>query len=148
MSDCIIKLIPEDPFYVAEVHSLEQVVSVLEDSISCESVSLICEDAPFFIDCGENLESITCPCCGSDIDFGWWGDAMDKASERAFSSLDVVMPCCGNNTSLNDLRYYYDCGFSSWAIEIMNPENDIPDDQIRPVQEITGCRIKTIVAHI
>jgi hypothetical protein len=25
------------------------------------------------IDCGANLERITCPHCGTDIDTGWWG---------------------------------------------------------------------------
>lgn len=38
---------------------------------------------------------------------------MNKAAECEFISLKTEMPCCKRIISLNDLDYYFPCGFAS-----------------------------------
>lgn len=112
----------------------------------CLDINAECNDYPQFVDCGAYLETIHYPKCGIEIDWGWWGNAMDEASESSFRFLDVEMPCCKEIVSLNDLKYYYDCGFACSLIEIYNPFPKLEIDQsyINEIQKILGTEVKII----
>ena len=89
MSDCITKIIPRDPLFIATETSLSNAKAIILKSIKCDSVVIEHNETPSFIDCGSNLESIRCPECGEALDFGWWGEAMDGAFEGGFLTLEV-----------------------------------------------------------
>lgn len=148
MSDCILKIASQDPFYKISEPLLQKCKDFLEANIHCDSIEAKCYMTPKFVDCGSNLESIVCPICHSELPFDWWGEAMDKASESEFTSLEIVLPCCGKAVSLNDLEYYFTCGFACCVIEILNPVCDDEDYIIDSIQKILGINIRIIKAHI
>ena len=148
MSDYILKIIPADPYVKISEDVLCEVKEYLYKNTDCERIDTSISLYPDFIDCGGNLESISCPECGTIIDFDWWGNAVDKASNEHFSDLSVKMPCCGTKISLNDLNYDMKCGFASCEICIMNPYRLLEDDVINEIQRKLGTEIVLIHSNI
>lgn len=149
MSDQVYKIIPKSPYTKVSQDKLNAAKSFIESAIKCDSVDLVITDNLEFIDCGNNLVNITCPKCGKEISFDWWNEAMDIACEDEFKKLDIILPCCGETSSLNDLRYDFKCGFACCSINVTNPETLIDDDEtlIESIQKILDCDINVIVAH-
>ena len=148
MSDHLVKIIPKDPFCKVSNAALQSAKSFLEKQKRGDSVEMEFNETPIFVDCGSNLEHISCPNCGEMLDFGWWGEAMDKAAESEFTLMEVEMPCCRNIISLNDLNYYFPCGFACCLIQIYNPEQNIEDEIIDVIQNILGSCVCIVEAHI
>lgn len=148
MSDYIVKIMPEDPFYKVSEPTLQSVKAFLETQIHCDSIEVESNETPIFIDCGTNLEKISCPECNAELDFDWWGEAMAKAAEDGFTSLEAKMPCCQKNVSLNDLNYYSTCGFACCLICIHNPKQSVNDKIIDTVRNILGTGVRIVEAHI
>lgn len=148
MSDHFVKIMPKDPFCKVAEMALQSAKSFLEKHICCDFIEIEFNEMPVFVDCGSNLEQISCPKCGEVLDFGWWGEAMDKAAESEFTSLEVEMPCCKNIISLNDLTYYFPCGFACCSIHIYNPKQNIEDEILDIIQSILGTCVRIVEAHI
>lgn len=148
MSDHIVKIIPKDPFCKISEQALQAAKNFLEKQIHCDFIAVECNETPIFVDCGENLEKLSCPKCGAELDFAWWGEAMDKAAQTAFTALETVAPCCKKILSLNDLTYYFPCGFACCLICMFNPEQVIDDKLIDTIQNILGTRVSIVEAHI
>jgi CO dehydrogenase/acetyl-CoA synthase alpha subunit len=127
----IIKLIPSAPEFVPIETKLGEVKKWLKLNVISEKIDYILTDEVRFIDQGENFESISCPYCSSNIDMEWWGDAMNTASNGTFRNLEVVVECCNKNSSLNELCYKWDAGFSRFSIEIMNPMNELTKESLQ-----------------
>lgn len=148
MSDYIVKIVPQDPFCKISEPILQKAGEFLEANIPCDSIEMKGSMTPVFVDCGGSLESIACPECHSELSFGWWGEAMEKANERGFTSLETKLPCCGKIVSLNDLEYHFPCGFACCVINILNPVQDPENWMIDSIQEILGTNVCIIKAHI
>lgn len=148
MSEHITKIIPKDPFHKVPELALQSVKTFLEAQIHCDSIKVEVTETPEFVDCGTNLESISCPECGTELDFEWWGEAMEKAADDAFSSLETEVPCCKKLVSLNDLVYNFPCGFASCLIQIINPDQPISNEMIDKIQNILGIEVRIVEAHL
>ncbi len=148
MSDRLVKIIPANPYMAISDSILREAKDDLQNAIQCDSIAIQTSDHPAFVDCGGSLERIFCPVCHSEIDFEWWGTAMDRAYEEAFRKLDVVLPCCGETVSLNDLQYDFPCGFSTCAIEILNPIAQIDAATLDAVKEIFRTGVRVICARL
>lgn len=146
ISDNIIKIISKrhlDELPFSEEYVISEVKKLLTNAdVNCEKYNNV-----RFIDCGSNLESIRCPLCGSNIDFDVWGEYMEVASEKDFIKLDTVMKCCGRTVSLNELDYYFECGFAKFEIRLINPEK-IPDDFLHRLSEKLNINLRMINTHI
>ena len=57
-----------------------------------------------FIDSGVNTESAKCNLCHAPVDFVWVFEVIDQRGDE-LDQLEVVLPCCGETSSLNDLEY-------------------------------------------
>lgn len=148
MSDYIIKIIPTEPLLKLQVEKLQEVKRFLEDNLTCDEIEITNYETPAFIDCGENLERIFCLECGKEISFDWWHEAMDEAYEETeFKDLDITLPCCGKEGSLNTLRYDFACGFACCVVNIMNPWCQIENEVWENVQKMMGVGIRLIHAH-
>ncbi|MBQ7783620.1 MAG: hypothetical protein IJ368_06590 [Oscillospiraceae bacterium] len=145
MSDIIKKIIPADPYFTVS----EELARSLADGISADAdITFEISEKPQFIDCGGELEKIRCPLCGSEISMDCWGEMMEKAFDGSgFSDLDAQMPCCSGKASLNDLNYFYSCGFACFEISLLNFDGDA-DDICRSISEKTGTSFRVITAHI
>ena len=148
MSEHIVKIIPQNPLYKVSAPELQSVKAFLETQINCDFIEVKSSETPAFVDCRTNLEKISCPQCGAELDFDWWGEAMDKAAEDEFISLETEIPCCKKIVSLNDLNYEFPCGFACCQICIYNPEQIMKDNIIDTVQNILGTGIRIVEAHI
>ena len=148
MSDRIIRVIPTDPYYYIDRKTTQQIVDRIKWKIAAENVELKIYDTPAFIDCGSYLEKITCPACGENMDFDWWGTAMDAAWNNRFMDLSIKLPCCGRNSTLNDLQYDFPCGFSCMEINILNPLAELDQEDSLYIQKLIGTPVRCIQAHI
>ncbi len=148
MSDCIIKIIPTDPYYHTDRQKIHKIVDYLKVRIKADNIELKTYDTPTFINCGSNLEKIMCPICGATIGFDWWSVAMDTAWNRSFMELSVKLPCCGGSSTLNDLQYHFPCGFSCVELSVLNPLGEPNHECLSYIQELLGTPMRCIQAHI
>lgn len=148
MSDYVVKIIPTNPYYHLEGQNTQKIIDVLKTKIIADNIELKTYDTPMFIDCGSDLEKIMCPICGKTIDFDWWSTAMDTAWNCRFMDLSVNLPCCGSHSTLNDLQYYFPCGFSCVELTILNPLGEFDHECLSCIQKLLGTSIQCIRAHI
>jgi len=108
------------------------------------------------VDCGENLERIGCPQCGSEIDMQLWGDLMEEwfTAGQGFVNRLVTVPCCGADTALEFLDYDWPVAFARFEIAVWNPsktfhtgDGRLTADQVSAVEGTLGRRIRQVRAH-
>lgn len=148
MSDHIIKIIPSDPYFRIADKQSQSAVQLIQQNVKADMVRFSSQEKPAFVDCGSNLESISCPLCNETLDFGWWSDAMDKAFQNDFMDLSVKLPCCDKDSTLNNLIYYFPCGFSTAEFDIINPTTEVDDKVIEKLQSMLEITVRIIHAHI
>ena len=150
MSAHLLRFIPTDPSFVPDRADQDQALLQLTalfplaESIQCHTT----RDTEF-IDCGGNfIADIQCSICHTSVEIDWWLQMIDNAYKTThFQDLLVVMPCCGQNLSLNDLEYESPVGFARFVVEIRNP-GEIKDSIVcNMVEAILKCRLKYIWAH-
>ena len=129
MSDDVLSIIPSDPYWQLSREAGDRaaaIVAELEPGDFGDGVDIDIDvswhDIVTVVDCGANLERIGCPKCGTSIDTDSWGDLLEERHETGFDNLVVSLPCCGAETSLNELAYEWPCGFAKFEIAIWNPE--------------------------
>ncbi len=151
MSDIIYRVIPDHyAFFPENPLNIEGAIKILEMYLDAEKISSKSYENPAFIDCGTNLESILCPYCESNIDFDVWQEMMDKCFKKSsFNDLSINLLCCNNNSTLNNLKYYWDCGFAKFVIEIFNPKYPPCKHDLYEASKCFGKQItfKMIVAN-
>ncbi|MDR3594148.1 hypothetical protein [Clostridium sp.] len=123
MSEIIYKIIPENyNFFPIDTKTIDGAVKILKMYVHADRISWESFENPAFIDCGSNFDSITCPFCGNNISIDVWQKMMDMCYKRScFNNLNIFLPCCNRDSTLNDLKYQMDCGFSKFVIEVLNP---------------------------
>ena len=139
MSDNYLRLIPSSPAFIPDKNAIDKVVFLLKEDFPNPS--------PQFIDQGVNFERVVCPCCNETLDLRWWQNAMDNAFANKFQNLIVKIPCCGIETTLNDLIYDWPAGFAQFLIEISNPGMDVTDVRLNQLETILGSPLRKIWAH-
>ncbi|MFI0271477.1 hypothetical protein [Streptomyces luteogriseus] len=103
-------------------------------------------DAPAFIN-GAGLESVSCPRCGAQLDFhGWWMASMDEAyRDKSVPSLVVTVPCCGADTTLNDLVYNVPSGFARFRLRVWSPNRrQLSDEELTRIGDALGQPVRQI----
>lgn len=148
MFDAYLRLIPSSPDFVPDINSIDRAILLLnEDFPGPGKIHFEISDSPRFIDQGENWEQVMCPCCNATLDLEWWQNAMDDAYKTEFQNLVVKVPCCGRDTSLNDLTYDWPAGFARFSIEINNPGTWVADLRFHQIETILGTPLRKILAH-
>lgn len=143
------KLIPEDHLFKPDSQVAGEIERLVLEAVKAEKIWCRVTGYPEFVDCGGNLEEIRCPVCGRRLDFDWWTGCMDGAyEENRFEDLTVRVPCCGGETNLNELDYRMDCGFSCFAVYLLNPEGQLPEGFLEGLRERTGMGFRAIYARI
>jgi hypothetical protein len=72
---------------------------------------------------------------------------MNTASNGSFRNLKVVVECCNKDTSLNELCYKWDAGFSRFSIEIMNPMNELTKENMEYIGKLMNFQLRKVVAY-
>jgi hypothetical protein len=149
MSDDFLRVIPADPQFTPSPVAQEAALQLLRSWLpSAEGITSELSEEAQFVDPGANLERVECPFCGADL-FVWWQGAMDKAGERGFADLEVVVPCCHTKTTLNHLRYEWPAGFARFVAEVRNPGRGeaLTREEIRQLGQLLGCELRQVLAH-
>ena len=145
MSDTIKLLIPCNPFYVPTAEECKAINNVISKEAVLEII-----DKVQFADAGVNFESVRCPFCHAEL-MEWWKEAMDVAysNEKGFTKLSVTVPCCGKESSLNDLEYSWPQGFYTAKIVFKLSDNKIVKEQslLGELRAISGISWRLIIAH-
>jgi hypothetical protein len=149
VSDHWIQFVPADPNAQPTKDAAERAVQLLSscapraDKVSFE----LKENTEFFSGLG-NLSDIQCPACGVDVEH-WWRGAMDRAWQTLFRDLAVTTPCCGSQTSLNDLRYIWPAAFGRFVLEAMNPDiGNTTAEQDDQLAKCLGLPLRKVLAHL
>jgi len=85
-----------------------------------------------FVDQGFPGLSIHCPLCRQKLTAEWWKAVLSKAFDgEGFTDLIVVVPCCQNPVSLDDLVYDPLVGFARYGLEARSP--NVYDERAREI---------------
>jgi hypothetical protein len=148
MSDNWLAFVPCDPNFQASQEAIAAALSLLRQfAPTTEEITVEGDGSVAFFHAGSNLESISCPSCGADLQ-DWWGDAMNEAWKSHFENLSIVTPCCRNATSLNNLSYDWPMAFGRFALELFNPRTKIGDEQRKQLEQTLGTPLKTVWCHL
>lgn len=149
MSATYLQLIPNDPYYVPPTQAQSIAKETLRQLFSQAEIFLTVNDTTQFVDQGENFERVSCPFCDTDL-LGWWQDAMSAAYETLFENLSITLPCCDQQSSLDELRYQLPAGFARFILSVRNPNfsRDLLDDELEPIEKVLNCKIKQIWASL
>ena len=150
MSDDFLRLIPTTPTFLPSAEARDAALQLLKSWLpSADAITSEISEQTRFIDPGTNLERVGCPFCGSALS-DCWESAMESASARGFSDLEVVVPCCQTRTTLNDLRYEWPAGFARFVAEVRNPGRGaaLTSEEIWQLEQILGCELRQVLAHL
>ena len=149
MSDNYLRFIPMDPRYVPAAEAIEESRLYLARlAPDADEVTAAVGDEINFIDQGANFERVSCPRCATELDKGWWGEEVERASAAAFTWLEVTVPCCGSTLSLNDLDYEWPAGFARFVLEAMNPNvPDLAESDVAVLSAMLGTPLRRIWTH-
>ena len=155
MSDNVLSVIPADPFWQLTSEAADAAMAVLRrlapqlDGFVTTEYRTTWHEKVAAVDCGANPGRIECPACQNTIDVDWWADPLEERSETGFANLNVPVPCCGAEVSLNDLRYDWPCGFARFELEAWNPNRDwLSADELAQIAAVLGCDVRQVLAHI
>jgi len=129
---------------VPHARASEKAVALLSALVGDRAlVDTVESEYPWFVSPGNRVASVFCNSCGARIESSWWDSAMNHAWTSRHAELRVRVPCCGRQTSLNDLRYEPSAGFARFILEASNsppPGADV----MRQLEEALGCSLKAV----
>jgi hypothetical protein len=140
-----IHFVPEDPAFVPPRVAAQNALVHLRDAAPDDAaVNADAFPNPVLFTRSGSISKAFCNCCGLPIELSWWDAAMNHAHESHYSSLRVTTPCCGCETSLNDLKYEPPAAFGRCHIVMLGgPEAEAVHR--RNLERILGCKLKVIV---
>ena len=151
MSDNFLKIAPLRVNYVPDAEAVRQTTALLKSLLpKADKVASREWSGIQFVDQGCFFEHVSCPECGSELNLDWWHECMNSRwneSSKCFLSLDVKTPCCGCETTLNDLRYDWPAAFSRCILEVMNPGRDLSHEEIDQIETTIGCPVRKVLAR-
>lgn len=152
MSDNSILIVPKTPKHIPSPENAKAALDLLERSMpDADEVKIIQNEHIHFFDCGANLETVTCPHCGAELDFDWWGETMssDYDDKIGFQLNEYRLPCCSTSASLDELIYAFHQAFGRFALSAENPKiGKMSDDAVRKIEAILDCDVSVVYQHI
>lgn len=160
VSDDVLCVVPSDPHWQPDPATGQRTADLVRSLTLVDGDGGWCEvdwhDDVALVDCGGNLERISCPSCGRQLDDEWWRDLLEErhTSGSGLADLAVVVPCCGAPTTLDALQYDWPVAFARFEIAVWNPSRTIdPGDgrldggAVAAVERALGHPIRQVRAH-
>jgi phage FluMu protein Com len=147
-SDFQLKVIPADHRLELTEAQNQVIADLITKAFPVNEITFELKNKIEFVDSGVNLETISCPKCGSVIETELWQEEMTKAHETNFAYMDFVTPCCKKEVSLNNLKYDTESGFSKYQVTVINPDYDKINHSefVTLLEKQTGIKMKLIWA--
>ncbi|WP_189314490.1 hypothetical protein [Streptomyces brasiliensis] len=153
MSDNFLTVIPADPYWqpgqAQADHAAAMLSGMLPDDDARRGMEATwCENVEV-VHCGTNLDKISCSGCAADLGTSdWWGETVSARHRDGFPTLLITTPCCGAETSLNELVYDWPMGFARFRIEVLYPNRGwLTDEELTSVAGALGHPLRQILAH-
>ena len=148
MGDTWLNYVPLDPHWRPRPEAAEQAADYLRGVFKdADEVVAEASDQMRFVDALELWESVACPACGADFEAPW-SDAIEVWEASGFQRLALVAPCCGAQTTLNDLHYTAPCAFGCFRLAIMNPHAEPSEAQDAEVAALIGAPLRKVWARL
>jgi hypothetical protein len=151
MSEDFLKIVPANLHHVPDSDAVRVSTTLLKSFFpNSGKITFKQWEGVQFVDQGCYFERVSCPNCESTLDLDWWGDLMSsKWNEKSkrFESLDIETPCCTFKTSLNDLKYEMPAAFGRCTLEVMSPNRDLNNEELRQIERAMGCPVRKILAR-
>lgn len=150
MSDFVLSVIPTDPAWQPSQASGERMAALLRElAPDAGTIDVGWYEKVTAVDCGENLERITCPICRRSIDVDWYADLLEEHLDEGFDDLAVTAPCCGAETSLDALDFDWPVGFARFEVAVWNSLWDpLPQATMASLEVALGHPVRQILAHL
>lgn len=154
MSDNWIRLIPATPSWQPDSVAAESAAEYVSGLFagpggSADEVEATFHDEVVLIDSGVNTASFTCPACSAVTEVDWVLHVVDERS-GTLRDLNVHLPCCGAEASLNDLDYDWPMGFARFEIGVLNGTRagyELDESELREVRALLGHPVRQVLAH-
>ncbi|MER6084223.1 hypothetical protein [Streptomyces sp. NPDC001833] len=152
MSDNYLTVIPADPYWQPSKDAAERAASVLSGMLPEDDARSGLEakwhDSVEVVSCASNLERISCPHCGAEFTTGWWAEAVSERYDEGFTTLLGMVPCCGVQTSLNELVYDWPMGFARFGVEVLYPNRAwLTDEELVSLTTALGHPLRQSLSH-
>ncbi|MGD0634095.1 MAG: hypothetical protein ABSA13_07435 [Beijerinckiaceae bacterium] len=149
MSDYFLMFVPTDPKWQPTKADAERAVELFKSiAPHARDVEATFTDDVEFHDPGGNWSGVNCAACGADLE-DWFFETADKIyNETHFADLSVTTPCCGLQTSLNDLNFVWPAAFGRFVLEAMRPGLDTNEDQEKAIAACLGSDLRKIWCRI
>lgn len=156
MSDTILRLYAADPDFRADSSTAARARRAAETMFpDADEIDVDVYEHLTLIDCGENLERITCPQCGAPISVEWWSDRMDELAAGGWEQGDVDAPtrspCCGGAVTVRSLNYEWPMGFARFSVDVWNPspwpDGNDPVGAATALGDAIGVPLRGLWAH-
>jgi hypothetical protein len=154
MSDFVLSVIPTDPRWQPSREAGERMAAILrqlaeEAGEEEDEFEVHWHERIAVVDCGENLERITCPLCSGVIDREWYADLLEDNDCAGFDDLSVTVPCCGGATTLDVLDYHWPSGFARFEVAVWNMLwEPLPPETMAALEAALGHPVCQVLAHI
>jgi hypothetical protein len=155
VSDTVLRIYAADPEYRPDAEAAARARDAADSLFpGADEIDVEMYPRVTLIDCGQNLERITCPHCGATISYDWWTERLDElAGDEVWEVADVDAPlrapCCMRDVTLRTLHYDWPVGFSRFTVDIWSPE-PWPDEPTAPataLSEEIGVPMSGLWAH-
>jgi hypothetical protein len=145
MSVFTLQLIPRDPEYVPPSSTHRTAEQLLLRFVGeAEKVEAGTTEEVTFFHPGMNWMGVRCPFCDAELE-DWWKGAMDEAFLSRFTELGVTVPCCQCPTSLNDLKYVWDAGFSRFFLKARYPKRSkLSATELAEIEALLASPLKQV----
>ena len=154
MSDNWIRLIPTSPSWQPDSAAAESAVEYVSGLFagpgdSADEVEAEFYDEVALIDSGVNTASFTCSVCSAVTEVDWVIKVVDERSED-LNDLNVQLPCCDAEASLDDLDYDWPMGFARFEIGVLNGTRaryELDEFELDEVGKLLGHPVRQVLAH-
>lgn len=149
VGDLLLRVVPVQPAYVPPPHRVEVARRALELMLPSDTTSASVGRHVFFVDCGTQLQSVTCPLCDAQLTTPQWESVLEAASARQFTQLLAVVPCCTGRVMLTDLRFQEPCAFARFMLESRNPTRlELTRDEMTSLERMVASPLRVVVARV
>ena len=154
VSDNYLRLVPTNPTWEPDAEAADVATEYVASCFARPGDSADEVTSEFYgevavIDSGVNTESAKCKHCRASVNLAWVFEVIGQRADD-LSQLDVVMPCCSETSSLNDLEYDWPMGFASFEISVLNGTRDqyeLQREELERVGSLLGHPVRQILAH-
>ena len=152
MSENWITIIPADPHARPAPTAIDAALALFKE-LAPNAAQITTEgdgDQIQFFDCGGNFEEVRCPACKTRVEIRDWQRWMNADyGPPGFALNPFKMPCCGTQTTVNDLTYIWPQGFARIGVSARDPDlGRLSDDQLKAFEQAMGCPVRAFYVHI